>query len=676
MSCKQKAKFAGKIIIIVLSMAILFFLLLPFLENPAASEASKGKKASPQIFTSNPLSDLVQKVYALFKRDNPPAPVYSEEIGEEMFASLTPEEQQRFAHQRAEEEQTAQSTNFEYSDEAAAVEAYGDAGIINEEGEWILVRQTAPESATPGMHEVSTRDNAYERHLRQERAERYIGKAGAAAAAAPAIPDSKWARLWKPIKSFFTGTDDKADAPSSSANTAQEKAPLLASSSALGKDTHKQGSTYQKGKSADMSASEWELGSGADTNPIYNLLSPKSTLKDIADSYIKTAQKSLNGQQLKNYEQKVNAYIQEHQQTAEQEETDKNWEKLMQVAQGQSSENLVEKTIHSGCAGEGEPAAPQSLYSTQQVGEASSCSSFDYKNAKEVGANNMRILKEKLSPQAQQAFEKQPLSMIVLLGKTEENPYEKAFQEKEKNLADILEWNEAGDGFLTEEEKQQKLQRDKEIVAFVMQQQGCAQDSCYWVSGTLNDNQNVETKATVLNAGFEYMGDPLNIAQKTIAQYAQQNNLSLSDEQINALVNEYFKYVPYNAQNMQELNQRNQAESNEKFLYFVPHAIDAVNMQEVLPNPSHIVYDNSQYAAEPQKEILDYSSHEDDGERGMRLLLQTVERMSEVHQLKHETNEFADIHQFCMTELLKEAGEDLQKEMENSKTFPFKIIDL
>ena len=56
MSSKQKAKIAGKIIIIVLSMAILFFLLLPFLENPAASETSNGKKASPQIFTSNPLS--------------------------------------------------------------------------------------------------------------------------------------------------------------------------------------------------------------------------------------------------------------------------------------------------------------------------------------------------------------------------------------------------------------------------------------------------------------------------------------------------------------------------------------------------------------------------------------------------------------------------------------------
>ena len=67
----QKFKNIGKIIIVILAVAICFFLLLPFLEPDSADgkQAQAAKKTSPQIFTSNPLSELVRKVYAMFSRD-------------------------------------------------------------------------------------------------------------------------------------------------------------------------------------------------------------------------------------------------------------------------------------------------------------------------------------------------------------------------------------------------------------------------------------------------------------------------------------------------------------------------------------------------------------------------------------------------------------------------------
>ena len=96
MSKRDKCKSAGKLIVVILSLAILFFLLLPFLDNsaPASGEAN-GKKASPQIFTSNPLSDLVQKVYNLFahnhSHEKSQQPLYAAADPEQ--TTVTPDEQ-------------------------------------------------------------------------------------------------------------------------------------------------------------------------------------------------------------------------------------------------------------------------------------------------------------------------------------------------------------------------------------------------------------------------------------------------------------------------------------------------------------------------------------------------------------------------------------------------------
>lgn len=68
-------KTIGKIVLVFTCVAVIVFLLLPFLETtspaPANAQASaSAQKATPQIFTSNPLTALVQRMARLLRRNN------------------------------------------------------------------------------------------------------------------------------------------------------------------------------------------------------------------------------------------------------------------------------------------------------------------------------------------------------------------------------------------------------------------------------------------------------------------------------------------------------------------------------------------------------------------------------------------------------------------------------
>ena len=64
----------------------------------------------------------------------------------------------------------------------------------------MLIRQTAPEAAQRGMHDINSSDTAYDRFVRLERSAKY---AVPNANAAEQIPSSKWARLFKPINKLL-----------------------------------------------------------------------------------------------------------------------------------------------------------------------------------------------------------------------------------------------------------------------------------------------------------------------------------------------------------------------------------------------------------------------------------------------------------------------------------------
>jgi len=190
----QKKKGAKKYIVIVLTMAILIFLLLPLMDDSTEQNgaASSKKKAIPQIFTSNPLSKLVRQVYHMLAGQN------RRQNG--MMAART--ENDVFID--ADITRAAGQQLYDEQNDSVSSASYASNGYVqNEYGEWVLVPQTAPVSSQRGLHEVNASDTAYDRLVRSERQAKWTGQA-----AKPEIPQSKWARFWKPIKEFFTGKED------------------------------------------------------------------------------------------------------------------------------------------------------------------------------------------------------------------------------------------------------------------------------------------------------------------------------------------------------------------------------------------------------------------------------------------------------------------------------------
>ncbi len=189
----QKKKTAKKYVVIVLTVAILFFLLLPLLDDSTTTDGTTPdkQKAIPQIFTSNPLSKLVRQVYNMLagkKRANGRAVVVARADAGQVEMDVT----------RA----ASQQLNAEQRD-SVSDGTYGHPDYILLDEDWALTQQIAPESSQRGLHEVNASDSAYDRLIRSERQAKYAGVANK-----QEIPQSKWARFWKPIKKFFTGEDD------------------------------------------------------------------------------------------------------------------------------------------------------------------------------------------------------------------------------------------------------------------------------------------------------------------------------------------------------------------------------------------------------------------------------------------------------------------------------------
>ncbi len=712
MSNHQKAKTAGKIIIVVLSLAILFFLLLPFLDHPAASGSSGAKKATPQIFTSNPLSELVQKVFALFKKDKPQAPTYPAEMTDEMLASLTPEEQQKYALQRSEEKD---ASNFEYSSEVDASYNYGEAGMVNEDGEWILVRQTAPESANPGMHEVSTRDNAYEQHIRQERAARYTGKAGADAG--PAIPDSKWARLWKPIKAFFTKEEDAPQAAT------QEQAYLLASSgSGLGKDDYKQGNIYRRGQSADIPASAWEFGNGESVS-LDDMLNPEASLNNIIAAYKEMAKKTLTPQQYEKFAKEVDGITNRNRKELIELTKQQLWKNLEAEAEKDEPQNFIEDTVMlpvSSCQQHGTTSpASTSLYSTTgSIPDKTSCLLYDFQaigdevekikaldidqqkkeemiesiyvhsQAAQDAERMLQLLEENNKKTAEnralqqedfkqffamgdpkRKFDENSLQMLVVLGKTEENPFLEKFNPQEAVFynawgEEVPEQNMSDDQRKLFEIEKRKIELKDEMANYIFEKQGCGKGNpCYWVGGEYLGS-NPELRHSVESSGVKYMGDPLNILQPLFSEYLDQKFQEGTDLDAEALLqlqtspDLFSKYVPYNAENMAELNRKNVRRGEDSFFYYIPSASNALDMQEVLPDPHRIIYDDTNGTVLDKSEDLDFTA------RGEKIHQQVKDKFIESHKVAHDTGLIQRTHQECAESFLRYHSQNIREEMQ------------
>ncbi len=196
-----------KLAFIVTCIAAIVFLLLPFLETtpPATTQL---KSIQPQVDTTeNPLAVIAKRLTSLFG--------HKTREGKKIHAPLANGSSANSSLQLADARHAVVPTKRAEtailpSLQAAVTqtiavppvseqEEYGSATIQTDEGEWVLIRQTAPKNSTPGMHEVNVHDNPYDRYVKQERARRLRPTDQPQ----QEIPDSKWARLIQPFKNLF-----------------------------------------------------------------------------------------------------------------------------------------------------------------------------------------------------------------------------------------------------------------------------------------------------------------------------------------------------------------------------------------------------------------------------------------------------------------------------------------
>ncbi len=193
---KKKIKIAA----ISLAVLVLVFLSLPFFAPKATSNPKAGENAqqnTPQIFTSNPLTELVNRIAAVFGKKN--AGIHS--AGGMQNANSNAVAEEMLADARA---AAANTPTTEETPKAGGEGPFGSFFGDGEE-EWVLAPQFSPEGTTRGMHEISVKGDAYDNYIRAERAARFTPVA--INPRTKEVPNSKLARIFNPIKRFF-GFDD------------------------------------------------------------------------------------------------------------------------------------------------------------------------------------------------------------------------------------------------------------------------------------------------------------------------------------------------------------------------------------------------------------------------------------------------------------------------------------
>lgn len=286
----QKKNF-GRYIVIGLCIAIVIFLLLPLLDDTPGNNSlqQQTEKAEPQLFASNPLTDLVNKIYSLFSRGNKRMP--------SMVASASAEADW-FEEPNAPVRATVQVPTPQNSSAAAIpADSWSGYGYIDESGSWIEVQQTAPESSQRGLHEITTSDPAYDRLMAMRRQAKYTG------GSVSQIPQSKWARLWKPIKQFFTRKNETSLLASAQPAGVELRSFAKAGSSASSEQGGSGIGQYQKPNTDwDSASPSFQAGSSLNDQLLDALLlDPEIALENTAKQLDKTARKLLNDQDYQQY---------------------------------------------------------------------------------------------------------------------------------------------------------------------------------------------------------------------------------------------------------------------------------------------------------------------------------------------------------------------------------------
>lgn len=657
----QKNKKTGKTALIIGGFLVVVFLLLPFLTQPAQEPGSAPrKKAFPQIFTSNPLTDMVNKLYALFdhKPNSRTTALAARNRQQQQLAALTASD---LAKANNEQAQTLQARNaaapFDSSrigsGSNSGVSYYGGQDPLAEE-DWVLVRQTAPEGTPRGMHDVNSNDNAYDKYVNLERTARYIP---GPSASAKSYPDSKLARLFSPIKNAVNSIFGRNEKVRVGPAFGQEDAlASLGSSSGLGNGSRRAGSSIKAG-GLDFGISNASQG-------MMDAYGNKSTSADILDALDLTGsvEKDIESWFEKDKNGNLNP-----QDKADKEALEKKIRQTVAVLQEKQIQQwdidsqdqkpvTLENTIHCGIS---------ALYDTAPNCNSRVALEPEHKKLKLdflpiAHAPAPDSTPEDIEAQRQKSIQaysavlgipvSKPFNMVVILGKDHDLAVEQATEQA--NSAD------------------QALGR--EFYKYMMEVKNCGKQDCYWVANTL---KTAELDDSIKAAGGNFLGDPLGVYQQLYADFQakKQQALPITNDQNkdeariielqDSLHQAQFPYVAYTAKELAQLNERNSEASLKKdqtkgFLPWVHTAANVKEMKEALPNPLIVVYDKNY-------EVFNEMGGLSVAQRGEKLKDAIVERMGNVQELRQQLKLTAD--QTYLDQQLKRQKQEIKKQAEQLK---------
>lgn len=550
-----------KIVLFVCAIALILFLLLPFLEtsSPKKNVANgTDAKAQPQIFTSNPLTELVGRIARFFNKrqtaEEHPRTMSAAEA-DEMFGPA--QNGPRYA--AADNPQSAGASQFPA--DAYAANFYPQ----NEDGDWVLIRQTAPEGATRGMHEINVKDNAYDRYVAQERQARFT-PVMRQPSATQAVPDSRLARIFSPVKHLFGAGEKSAASGALTADASAVTAARGVSSSGLDRNKAKS-SRPLPARPAGWNAvtnnpfSSLIPGSAEAAQAMANLLDPSyeidKTAEWLANLKYPNAQTDPQAQQAKQ-EFEENLTRQKTQQTFREMQ-----ELMVRRNAGQGPVNVLENTF--GC-GDGS-VSKKKLCSMEEDARPQT----DFSALKQTNAQ--RFLE-------QTGHTLPPSGITVIL-----------------NSSDLPVLDEDVRDEMLEEMPAAKSQTAQ---FYLFMQEQC-QNNCYWVA--TGADQNSELANTIKGVGLTFKGDPFNRYPQYMQNFLEEKRQAGQSEEeikeIKQLLEENQPhYVAYAEQDIYRLAQdskemmKQHAQPEEATVPFFTHVQNAFDFYQRTNYPRPLLYGN------------------------------------------------------------------------------------
>lgn len=658
-------------------LVLVLFLLLPFLETTApntATDAAQAKKASPQIFTSNPLTDLVNRIARFFgKKNKTSAPTVADnrrltaQQADQLFG-VSQEENAVYASQH---EATTQTGSY------TTPEQYEQALFQTTDGAWVLVHQKSPEGAAHGMHEINTRDNAYDTYIKQERMARFTPTA--VAPKQESLPDSRLARLFRPIKKFFGWDDSTAARTGTIGVNGSKEGFVLASSERLGKNGKRKGSKFSRGLEVDAqpisldglpvaeTQEQKEKGySGRDTDGTITMLnwlmSPQS-VRNVAELEATTKFGNPTDPDEKKakeeYAKKVEADIL----------NEILYQPIKEAAGGKEPEELIGNTmtckpkslIHNFCKFSDALKLPY-LQQTKETlpDEDEAFSDGDLEKAKQAAAN---LFKNKTQNMKAGGIDMPSnVNLTVVLGAVVEKDtlLKKAkdfsLPEGEENLPDGLEG-------LTEKQTEYL---GKKATLFIQNHflKKCEDTTCFWVANSLQNHKGLQNGIEAAN--FQFHGDPSGLYTPAYNELLS----SLADKKLDEDLRLFFEdnkekelfenfvllamqenqpaYIPYTKEELQKIQQQNldlitgstpskEALANATVLY-VPSAQHALSVSNALAELGDggglVVYGKDNRSISEDNSITEGKSTP--AQRGLQVVADVVNQMNETYDQLQE----------------------------------------